>query len=177
MPFCSDCGNEVERDEKYCSNCGKNLTSDLSSRNTFNFKKYSFIFIGVILAILVLGFIINTYIGMQIEDEVSFIISKQDRFIESELDVAAYINYGDIEVNPIFRKLNITDISFKLKDSYENVEYNISKLTVDTSYDNLLKIFNNKPIEKLNSLSINLKKSHFFYESNWNESYFGLDFD
>ena len=179
MPFCSSCGSEVKEDEKYCSNCGNNLSSDMSNanKNSSNFKKYSLMFLGIIATILVLGFIANIYIGNQIEDEVNAIISEQTRFIESELDVDAYINHGDIKVNPMFREINVTDVSLKMTNSYEDLEYNIGELSVKTSYDNLQKIFNDKPIEELNSFSINLEKSNLSYESNWSESYFGLDFD
>lgn len=179
MPFCSNCGNEVKNDEKFCSECGNNLKTTSSNTNgrSSNLKKYSLIFAGVIVAILVLGFMVNTYLGRQMEDEVSTILSEQTRFIESELDIDAYINHGDIKVNPIFRKINITDVSLVLSDSYENLEYNIDEISMTTSYDILQKFLNEKPINKLNTLSINLENLNLFYESNWSDSNFSLVFD
>lgn len=179
MPYCSNCGNEVEKNDEYCNNCGYKLKSDSNNKrkNLSNLKKFSFIFIGVIVAIVLVGFIVNTYIGMKMEDEINDVLSKEIRIIEGQQNNEISINYGDIKVNPLFRKINISDLSLKSNDSYLNLEYNTGEISLKTSYDNLQKLINEKPINKLETFSINLDKSNIFYESKWNDVFIHLGFD
>ena len=179
MPYCSNCGNEVEKDDEYCNSCGNKLKTDSNNekQNSSNLKKYSFIFIGIILAIVVVGLVGNIYIGMKMEKEINDVLSKEIRIIEGQQNNEISINYGDIKVNPLFRKINISDLSLKSNDSYLNLEYNTGEISIKTSYNNLKKLINEKPINKLETFSINLDQSNIFYESDWDDVFFHLGFD
>ncbi|MFW6035183.1 MAG: zinc-ribbon domain-containing protein [Halothermotrichaceae bacterium] len=179
MPFCPECGNEVKGDEKFCSNCGKNLSPESNEENkksSSGWKKYSLIFAGIVAVLLIVGLIVNTYLGNQMKDDVETVLSEQIQKIESDEYTDVSMDYDDVKVNPLLRKVTISDVSLATKDSYEDVSFKIDELSTTTSYDNIKKILDGETLEEIDTFSFVLKKPYMAYESYWGET-FDLSFD
>lgn len=156
MSYCSKCGKELTKDQKFCHGCG----SGVEKKNAQN-KKWIFISLGIILILIILFFTFNRSPGVG-----TGLLIKNDEKIDSDKDGLTDLEEKEIGTNP---QLFDTD-GDTLGDYKEHIELGTNPLKSNTDND---RYDDNEDADPLyvNSADIDIE----FLSVEWNWKYGNME--